>query len=237
MQSTNDYLQKTLQNKSIKSLFFLVILGFFSIYIFHNLNVSSKSLSYDITLKQKYDLFHSILFTSIILIPFAYIFKNELVNLLKTTWAQFSITLVYSFFLLLVLNYFFIQLISIFHIPATSNPGLSSQNPLSSFLLLRIIIQVMGEELILFSIIFSFYIIGMRVTPRTRYLLLFSILIGSIIFGLVHLPTLDYNVIQCIIIGITFAMRTLLFLWFGNITICYISHLFWNLIITWASHL
>ncbi|PGZ34565.1 hypothetical protein COE50_06145 [Bacillus anthracis] len=231
MYSNKNFIDELLQNKSTRSLIFPVILGCISVLILLTANRCIEALHTDNLLKQKYYLYNSIFFTSIILIPFIRTFKNELIILFKTNWRQIkgaTIFLLVTLFFIFVFHTGILKVIFGFDLASgfeiTQNPFLSDPNPLSILRLLKFSIQLIGEELLFFSIFFLSYMVGKRIVPHSIPIIPISVLISIFLFGLIHLPTYDYNVIQCVFVGSGFAIRTLLFLKYQNITLCYLAH-------------
>ncbi|WP_413773252.1 type II CAAX prenyl endopeptidase Rce1 family protein [Bacillus cereus] len=247
MYSNTNFVDEILQNKSIKSLIFLVTLGFFSVWLVLNRNTIINSLPIDTPSEQISSFAFRVIFTFIILASFSSIFRNQLVILFKIPWKQFkrefigaSIMMLVAFLILGIIAllicfliyreniYFIVEQLSK---QINSNPGLNSIDPFSILSLSSFAIQLIGEELLFFSIFFLFYMSGKRIAPTGKFVMVFSIFISSIIFGLIHLPTYDYNYIQCLFVSISFAIRTSLFITYKNITICYLMHLIMDFLV------
>lgn len=66
-------------------------------------------------------------------------------------------------------------------------------------LLILLLIAVMGEEVLLASIILPIYFY----LKKTNYSWIFSIFIGSLLFSLMHLYAYDFNIWFCVIAGLS----------------------------------
>jgi len=160
----------------------------------------------------------------------------SLQTLTKTRWTEFfkSIGIKDILFMLgiLFLNFLYVIIANLLVKNSVSNPITNSKTFIDFIqVVLKIIIQILGETLIFF-IPFLVVLSFLSRYSFSKFKVYIASILSSILFGLLHLPTYGWNLKQCLLLisGGAF-IESLLYIKTKNLTTLYVTHVIYDIIL------
>lgn len=173
-------------------------------------------------------LLKSLIVTFAPLLTVVYVFKDDMSNIIRKPKLKDILIVVIGLIMMMALDYISAIMISVLGLHVLTDSAVNG-SPLSMFV--RLLIQLLGEELIKFIplIIVTAYLyksIGRKAA------IVVAIIISQIIFSLIHIPAYGFSILFLLIaIGLESIALPLVYIRSKNLMLCYLVHLIFDL---WA---
>lgn len=168
----------------------------------------------------------SVIVTFAPLLTVVYVFKNDMSNIIRKPKLKDILIVVIGLIMMVVLDYVSASIISVLGLHALTDSAVNG-SPIS--MIIRLLIQLWGEELVKFIplIIVTAYLyksIGRKAA------IIVAIIISQIIFSLIHIPAYGFSILFLLIgIGLDSIALPLVYIRTKNLALCYLVHLIYDL--------
>lgn len=160
------------------------------------------------------------------LLTIVYVFKDDMSNIFRKPKPKDILIVIIGFIMMVVLGVIGNNIISLLGVPLLTDSAVNG-SPFS--MIIRLVIQLWGEELIKFIplIIATAYLyksIGRKAA------IIVAIIISQILFSLVHIPAYGFSILFLLIaIGFNSIILPLVYVKTKNLVLCYLIHLVYDL--------
>lgn len=160
------------------------------------------------------------------LLTVVYVFKDDMSNIIRKPRLKDILIVIIGFVLMLVFDVITGILISVLGLPVLTD---SSVNGSMFSMIIRLLVQLFGEELIKFiplviSAAFLYKYIGRKAA------IVGAVIISQILFSFIHIPAYGFSILFLLIaIGLNSIVLPLVYVKTKNLALCYLIHLLYDL--------